>query len=488
MFFLVSVSSSSSVYPSLSRPVLYIWRQNTLIRRRKNKKRTRPYSSGRWRVDLNLAKTWKKFTFSWRGEGIPHSEFAYPLDLTLAKNQVKWHMSSECHPFCAFIKLSAALSLSGAICFCLQPRCGYKSAKWKLKFSVVFSQFLFCSTNIEFRGEALHSERVSEWPTQYNQKRLAATQINWQREMKNFGKCMSPATGLRCAYLNCSAYGIMLRKAHFSTVRWPCAGFDTANAGSSPKLFCHCSVVCVCMCACDGTDFLFRSHFDCSATKLSSSTYSRLKPVTAHSVHCAPSTIWMRTRRTADGSWMQVDNFFFFFFFVVVPFHLDAASFVVVFVIVWHSARRPIVSWQQRSRWWWWWWLRSVSLGMEMRYKCSHAFRERIPDEPSWTRVQTMARRVMGEGKGETNERSKCVAGIVGTRWWPSWDKDVKRTEWRLMSQFICCVCCVCRVFKNFVHYRQKQNNKRERERERQTAGAENNKARQREHRSYEFI
>lgn len=112
------------------------------------------------------------------------------------------------------------------------------------------------------------------------------------------------------------------------------------------------TIVRLCVCVCDAAPIFFFALILTAARRNFLLRRTVVWSLSQLTVSCTERTIWwMRTRRTADGNWMQVDNFFFFFFllffrwfFFCVPFHLDVASLAVVFVIVWHSARRPIVS------------------------------------------------------------------------------------------------------------------------------------------------
>lgn len=139
------------------------------------KKSNRPHRCGCWCVDLSSAKTWKKFKFScgdtktsctWNSliHLIWHSLKIKSSD-TWAASAIHFAHSSSC----------LSLSLLGHMLRLVYTRCGYKSAKWKLKYlfhsDFVFFFFMFFVT-------IWRSFALSEWPTQYNQKRLAGTQIN----------------------------------------------------------------------------------------------------------------------------------------------------------------------------------------------------------------------------------------------------------------------------------------------------------------------
>lgn len=117
----------------------------------------------------------------------------------------------------------------------------------------------------------------------------------------------------------------------------------------------------------DSPDFSV-SHFDCSNEIFFFDVQSS---EACHRSQLALCTIWMRTRRTADGSWMQVDNSFLLHFCCCFLSHFIWMSQrshrcicdCVTLCQAYHCILTIVVA--------------SVcfSFRMKMRYKCSHAFR-----------------------------------------------------------------------------------------------------------------
>lgn len=174
IFFLFFESSPNFV--SFTLLVLTIWHQNTLMETRgekkkgeTTKKKTRPHRCGCWFVDLNSAKTWKKFKFSC-GDTKKSCTWNSLIHLIWHSLKIK---SSDTWAATAihFAHSSSCLSASqlGHMLWLVYTRCGYL---FHSAFFLLFSLLFFVT--IEF----WRSFALSEWPTQYNQKRLAGTQIN----------------------------------------------------------------------------------------------------------------------------------------------------------------------------------------------------------------------------------------------------------------------------------------------------------------------
>lgn len=187
IFFSFSPPSSNFVHFSMF--VLTIWCQNTRMETREKKegetkKKKRPHRCGCWLlvcVDLNSPKTWKKFKFScgdtkisctWNSliHLIWHSLKIKSSD-TWAARAIHFAHSSSCLSLSMLGHMLRLLYIPVAVI-------NLPSEKLKYLFHSAFCLLLLFFRLFFVTIEFWRSFALSEWPTQYNQKRLAGTQIN----------------------------------------------------------------------------------------------------------------------------------------------------------------------------------------------------------------------------------------------------------------------------------------------------------------------